>query len=284
MHTSEIMKKAVLFILLMYPAISLLAQRPEDWPVLKGPYLGQKPPGIIPEIFAPGIISSPDHKELGGGTFSPDGKEYYFTRGIDNRWAIMVSRLGNEGWTFPERENFSEGFTALEPHITFDNRRIYWVSWGWKDAGTYVAKRTSEGWSEAEYAGSGQPASSSREGQMYVTDYTQNPNQIVEVRIENGRFGQYIKLRGKIEQFQKEHRTAHACVAPDGEYIIFDIDGKNLFVSFLTEDGTWGEVKKVFENSTEEGIASISPDGKYLFYGKREDIYWVSTKIIENLK
>jgi len=29
-----------------------------DFQVLKGPYLGQKPPGITPEIFAPGIITT----------------------------------------------------------------------------------------------------------------------------------------------------------------------------------------------------------------------------------
>jgi hypothetical protein len=28
-----------------------------DFPELNGPYLGQKPPGITPEVFAPEIIS-----------------------------------------------------------------------------------------------------------------------------------------------------------------------------------------------------------------------------------
>lgn len=36
----------------------------EDFPVLKGPYLGQKPPGVKPEIFAPGIVSTKDHISL----------------------------------------------------------------------------------------------------------------------------------------------------------------------------------------------------------------------------
>lgn len=30
----------------------------EDFPILKGPYLGQKPPGETPELFAPGIVST----------------------------------------------------------------------------------------------------------------------------------------------------------------------------------------------------------------------------------
>ncbi len=125
-------RKIIVISLVMFVfVIPLLAQeRANDFPVLKGPYLGQKPPGMTPEVFAPGIISSPDHRELAGGTFSPDGKEYYFTRSIDNDWVIMVSRLEPEGWTFPEPVKFSEGFTALEPHVTLDNRRIFWVSWG----------------------------------------------------------------------------------------------------------------------------------------------------------
>ena len=42
-------------------------------------YFGQPQPSMTPTVFAPGIVST----ELGmefGGTFSPDGKEFYFTR------------------------------------------------------------------------------------------------------------------------------------------------------------------------------------------------------------
>jgi hypothetical protein len=34
------------------------AEAAAAFPILKGPYLGQKPPGMIPEIFAPGFIST----------------------------------------------------------------------------------------------------------------------------------------------------------------------------------------------------------------------------------
>jgi Tol biopolymer transport system component len=48
----------------------------DDFPILKGPYLGQKPPGMTPEIFAPGIVST-GLDEL-NSVFSPDGDEFYF--------------------------------------------------------------------------------------------------------------------------------------------------------------------------------------------------------------
>ena len=134
MTTSK--KIIVVSLVILVFVIPVLAQeKANDFPILKGPYLGQKPPGLTPEIFAPGIISSTDDRELGSCTFSPDGKEFYFTRSIDNNWVILVSRLESEGWTFPEPVKFSEGFTALESHVTFDNRRIFWVWRGLKDKG-----------------------------------------------------------------------------------------------------------------------------------------------------
>ena len=55
--------------------------KPDEFPALQGPYLGQKPPGMTPEIFAPGIVSTAEFEFA--GTFSPDGKEYFFTRRPD---------------------------------------------------------------------------------------------------------------------------------------------------------------------------------------------------------
>lgn len=46
-------------------------------PVLEGPYLGQNPPGMMAEPFAPGIIST-EGWEL-EGVFAPGMKEFYFT-------------------------------------------------------------------------------------------------------------------------------------------------------------------------------------------------------------
>jgi len=49
----------------------------KDFPILKGPYLGQKPSGMSPEIFAPGMVST--ELEEFGCSFTPDGTEVYFT-------------------------------------------------------------------------------------------------------------------------------------------------------------------------------------------------------------
>ena len=74
----------------------------QKFPVLKGLYLGQKPPGITPIMFAPGIISTTSHEF--STCFSPDGKEIYYARRIPelrDQAVIMVSKLVNGSWTEP---------------------------------------------------------------------------------------------------------------------------------------------------------------------------------------
>jgi len=66
-----------LFVLISIAAILLTGcTKQNDFHALGGPYLGQKPPGMTPEIFAPGITST-GHEEF-KAVFSPDGKEPMF--------------------------------------------------------------------------------------------------------------------------------------------------------------------------------------------------------------
>ena len=63
----------------------------QDWPVIAGPYLGQQPPGMMAEMFAPGIIST-DKSEI-NSVFTPDGMEFYFTTWEqETGTSIMVTR------------------------------------------------------------------------------------------------------------------------------------------------------------------------------------------------
>ena len=72
------MKKLILTNLLLITAIVISAQH-KDSPKFIGPYLGQKPPGMVPEIFAPDFISTKEYGELNAG-FTKDGNEFYFSR------------------------------------------------------------------------------------------------------------------------------------------------------------------------------------------------------------
>ena len=70
----------------------------DEFPVLKGSYLGQKPPGITPELYMPGVISNCDLHS--GVYFSSDGKEVYYSK-FDGLMYIIFMKEENGRWTKP---------------------------------------------------------------------------------------------------------------------------------------------------------------------------------------
>jgi hypothetical protein len=71
--------KSILYIILLI-IITTGFGLGSDWPVLKGPYLGQKPPGMTPKIFAPRIVST--HKSEGSCAFFERGNALLISRWI----------------------------------------------------------------------------------------------------------------------------------------------------------------------------------------------------------
>jgi len=269
----------------------------EKFPELKGLYLGQKTPGMTPEIFAPGIVSVPDFTEY-SGTFSADGTEYYFYRFSKTLPpTIFFSKLTGGKWTAPEPASFSKGYPAFEPHLTFDNKNLYFawakplpagVTGDPNMPGIWVTTRTANGWSDPAYAGQGMFVSSDRSGHIYITDMsTRNMNgktTLAQVEMKDGRFTGFEKLSISPEF---EEGPAHPYPAPDGSYMLFDVGGGNhMFVSFKKKDGSWGEAIDLADHGFDKmaGGATISPDGKYLFFHLKGDIWWVDIKVIENLR
>ncbi len=64
-------------VILCTALVSLAAVASDEWPVLKGTHLGQEPPGMTPVVFAPGLISLDDEREL-NAVYSPDGRIFMF--------------------------------------------------------------------------------------------------------------------------------------------------------------------------------------------------------------
>lgn len=267
---------------------------------VQGPYFGQAPPGTTPKLFAPGIVSMALSPEF-ALTMSPDGKEFYFTRSDMPRQFLMVSRLGPGGWTFPELFTLAAGYTSRESHVTLDNKRIYW-EWlrpvpagetdvAKMDAGIWMSERTANGWSEPKFVGQGMFVTSTRTGDIYITDHTefrQGNAYLAKARVADGKFVGYDRLQGGMEKLRSEKvtRIAHPGVAPDGSYILFDAGRPPVYVCFHNADGTWGDPIDLSQHGMPPaaGIASVSPDGKYIFFGMNADIYWVSSQIVEQLR
>jgi hypothetical protein len=291
------MKKQIFIISLLLAAVISINAQETDFPILTGPYLGQKPPGMKPEIFAPGIVSTEDNHEF-SCTFSSDGKEFYFNRGM----TIIMCQKDKTGWTNPEPVKFTAGYRSHEPHIPMDNKRLYYGSMrerpGFPDEehpyGIWMTRRTTQGWSTPEYVGYGMYVTTTREGTIYLTDISDPTEEIIaKTTLANDRFTRLVRQRGGVVTPAPDRMPGrHPCIAPDERYIIFDAylkdtktDGR-LFVCFPDRENTWGEAIDLGETIGFEkcAIPYLSPDSKYLFFTYNGDIWWVDIKVIENLR
>ncbi|MBU1013923.1 MAG: hypothetical protein KKG99_13045 [Bacteroidetes bacterium] len=301
------MRKIVLvFVFMLFLGTPLFCQTSQkNFPVLKGQYLGQEPPGITPEIFAPGIIST-DQFEF-GGTFSPDGTEFFFTRrsdydGSDNR--IYYTRKVNGSWTKPALATFAtENFEFL-PVITPDGDKLFFYSERPRpdtkgfNGDLWYCLREDQEWSEAKFFESPinkkytMMLTSTKDGTLYFSGNYDGKRGGFKSINSDGRYQNFEYLPQEINTI----RPAHPFIAPDESYLIFDAQVKGmgkpeLFICFRKPDGSWSQPQNMGPeiNATQtEFAANVSPDGKYLFFHRRVnkngEIYWVSSKIIEELK
>jgi len=252
-----------------------------DFPSLEDRYLGQKPPGLTPELFAPGIISTNEYVE-GYIEFTPDMKEVYFTRhgGKYTERMLFFMRYENNSWTGPSelstdidkyKERFTPGLSALDK-APFKGLPIRGLSVSSK--GTFYIYFLE------------------RDGSGHIS-YS---------RLIDGKYETPQKMNKEIN---KGKWIAHPFVAPDESYLMWDAekDGEqtpDIYISFLQPDGSWGKAislgDKINTPAYEQG-AKVSPDGKYLFFWRGDektkedgstywvgDLYWVDAQIIQELK
>ncbi len=263
---------------------------------LKGEYLGQKPPTTIPELFAPGIVSTEEGWEA-AVSFSPDGKEFFFTRraniqGRENR--IMHMQLIDGEWTKAKLAPFAKNSSEFETFISPDGKTIYYGSDRTKPKGVktegeiWYSEKTANGWSEGKYL-----TETINKGWVMFVTAAANRN-LYYTGGYNGKYGLYKSefVNGEYQEPEYLMRGAHPFIAPDESYMIFDAQpegmGKTqLYICFKNANGEWSEAIKFDKsiNATNtENIPNVTPDGKYLFFHRNNDIYWVDAQIIENLR
>ena len=261
-----------------------------------------KPTALKPEpgeeavLFAPGVISTAESIEF-GCTFSPDGRELYFTRRHKNSYrnVILVSYLDTTGWTIPDTAWFSNGFSDFEPHYSVLGDRIYFGSIranpedGRPLSGIWYVEKKDQGWSEARFLSKGMYCSMSADSIMYSGNISGKPDEGISS------FNPYncIKNPRLKTELNKPQPGQHPFISPDGSYILFDSYRDNycggesdIYVAFRNRKGTFSDALSLRCKVNGPGAdfgASISPDGKYIFFTKHRDIYQVSTDILKKL-
>ena len=112
-----------LFVLMIF--LPGYAQK-DDFSVLKGPYLGQTPPGTTPKIFAPGLITT--HYSQSYIAFLNEARVCVYSVGTDKGHETYYTYEKNGQWTTPQRAPFEE----LQGHPNYTTgphgRRVYFHS------------------------------------------------------------------------------------------------------------------------------------------------------------
>lgn len=267
----------------------------------RGVYLGQKPPGLVPELFAPGIISIADMNER-DVTFSIDEKEFYFSQwGGGSPFNIMFMKQKEDGWTNPEPASFSGKYQDAEAYFTPDEEKIFFIT-NRPESGSgdpssweiWFTERDSLNWTSPILLGhpfeGGFYTSFTRTWKMY---YTQNSD-LYYAKYSRGKFGNPVKLDDNINSSANEYNSF---ISPYEDYLIYTSNREgeygegDLYISFRKRDGSWTKAKNMgpdINSSDRDYCPSVSRDGKYFFFCSRkygtEDIFWVDAQIIENLK
>jgi len=256
----------------------------DESPVIEAPYLGQKLPGLLPELFAPDLLKT-EHREA-EAAFTPDLKEFYFRRrgGEYKKNTLVVIRYKDNRWVesiVPPR--------AGEPFISLDGEILY--------LGNKYRERTKAGWSKVKSLGVPfkdlriMRLTVSARGTYYFDEANENP--IRYSRLIKGKHEKPKTLNIDMGKW-----NAHPFIAPDESYLIWDDQresghgGADLYISFRQRDGSWGAAINLggkINTEFSEAYGSVSPDGKYFFFhrgygGDKGDIYWVDAQFIESLR
>ena len=254
-----------------------------EFPPLKDRYLGQKPPGLTPELFAPGLVSTEKYVES-LYAFAPDMKEFYFNRigGKYKKTTFFVMQYKNHQWSKAANlstdinkfiERFAPGLSEIKNLEPF--KKIPIVGSAVSAKGTYY---------------------------FYILDFKDGSGHLSYSRLVNG---QYEKPKKMNESINSGKWIAHPFVAPDESYIMWDAEKNgsstpDIYISFRQKDGSWGPAISLgvqINTPAYEQRPRVTPDGKYLFFWRgdkktRQDgskywvgnPHWVDARIIETLR
>jgi hypothetical protein len=297
-------------ILLSIILISASHARKDDFPVLKGPYLGQKPPGMTPELFAPGIITTDMSEGCSGWG---NAMEYFiFQRWIDRNPRLYIMNQKNGVWSTPEPVPNLDKYRAGDFTIAPDGKTMVFASNVLIDeigregegANIWISEKTETGWTEPKHIGlrintryhESYPCLTAN-GNLYFFSRRPGGYGTSDLYISEFVDGEYQAPVNLGPKLNTEHHEWDTYTAPDESYMIYcstkpgGLGEDDLYVTFKQSDGSWSDpihMGNEINTAKSENRPYVSPDGKYLFYagtarGNR-DIYWVDAVIIKKLK
>lgn len=294
------MKNAILTLLI---AVFVVACSPQ--------YLmfDKNPPGLIPCVFAKDVIAK-NNEYVGYCAFNPDGSELYYA--ITNaEWAMSkIIRVSIHNMARKDTLYLEDKLYEGEPFITNDGTNMYFTVvkpplpgkiW---QSDIYKVHKTVNGWSTPEILDSTINSGASEwhvsltdNNVIYYTSEIENGTSalhgdIFRAELRDNKFVNVTKLFAPVNT---DYNDSDPLIARDESYLIFHSNRPggfgehDLYISF-NKNGKWTDPKnmgKDINTSSWEMAPSLTPDGKYLLFTRRDEvvtskpaqIYWVSTQI-----
>jgi hypothetical protein len=182
--------------------------------------------------------------------------------------AIVWCKKTKDKWSEPEVLNFSGKFNDLEPFLSWDNTRLYFVSdrpltkssTERKDFDIWYCERNPAGnWSEPRNMGA--PVNSaenefypsvSKNGNLYFTNDGKRSKGKDDIFVCKYTDGKYCSPVSVSDSINTDGYEFNAFVSPNEDYIIFTGYNKpdgmgsgDLYISYKTADGMWTKAKNM---------------------------------------
>jgi len=314
------MKRRLFIVQLIIIAISVFelgcnSQKSDHFTELRGPYLGQTPPGMTAEPFAPEIF--PVGEVQGCSGFLNGGTVFvYGSMRPNSDWRIRpvyVMEMIDGRWTKPQVAPFSE-YSPYNFTVGPDDQTIYFTTLRSPDlttrmfleeANIWAVKLEMDGWTEPVMLGRSINTEQYYENYPTVTNdgtiYYMSRREVgigwTDLWRSRNIDGKYATAENVGEPVNSEFGDADPFIAPDESYLIVcqkkegGFGEFDLYAYFQEPDGSWTEGINLGEGVNSAGAEFrpyVTPDGKYLFFtshrpqeDQTSNIYWVDAKVIE---
>lgn len=250
-----------------------------------GPYFGLIPTDS-PELLLPGFVSS--HMGEYNGTFSPDGRSFFYTVHPGDKGHVAYTTMDAEGnWSTPAIAPFSTAATEYDPLFapvghSPSGERLYFCSEqalspedSMPQTRIWYAERDGGRWSPAQVLeglqGGAYFPSSTTDGRIFYNRWQEG--KIFEaVPSDSG-----YRSKALPECINSRGNVGDPFVAPDASYLIFRAyypDGKgrgDLYISYADGD-RWSNPQNLgalINSASEEWCPAVSPDGRLFVFASR---------------
>lgn len=280
--------------------------------------LDQPAPGPKPVLFAPGTVSTDEAIEL-NGVLSPDGREFFFTRIVDDVFVMHRSRLTDAGWSPPEAVSPYEGdlaATAVDMTYSADGDTLAFLGRAPSEMSPeepgldlWTMQREGAGWSRARLLPP--PVSTPDATEVYPCMVADGSLYFMSTRagglgegdvyraqrMPDGTYAEPVNLGAPVNT---EFGEGDTWVAPDESVLVLSsrrpggYGMSDLYVSFRQDDGTWGAPRNLgpeINGPTVDYCPMGTWDGSLFFYSRRDgstwdetrtgEVYWLSASFLE---